>query len=182
MRTNWLPKLSTLPLYNPVYFGASVICCTGASHLDVPSSHWSTGASHLDVPSSHWSTSASHLDVLLTLVHQRLVEVQSILLFSHIDALTPQLEDAPEALRYVVLKLALQQVAEHLLGLVQHTRGQHTSHKQSLIACIQRLQSDNATLQHTDCTHTKTQVFLSCHLHKRTCPVIDISVPVLSST
>ena len=59
------------------------------------------------------------LEMLVQLVSEDGEEVEGVLLLSDVDRLPPELEDAPEALRLVVLQLALQEVAEDVLHLVE---------------------------------------------------------------
>ena len=46
-----------------------------------------------------------YLDLLVDLVNECLVEVERILLFTDVDALTPELENLPKLLRDIILKL-----------------------------------------------------------------------------
>ena len=61
-----------------------------------------------------------YLDLFIDLVNECLEEVESILLLAYVHwSVAPQMKHLPEPLRDVVLQLALQQMTENLLNLVQ---------------------------------------------------------------
>ena len=72
-------------------------------------------------------TCGAYLEVLVHLVDDGLIEGERVLLLADVDALTPQLEHLPEALRHVVLQLAVEQVREDLLQLVEDTANTQTA-------------------------------------------------------